>query len=310
MKIALYDVDSKIPNLALMKLARHHIERGDSVETFFPLAASSYDKIYASKVFDFSDFPYCDPDQMEIGGTGWNLSSALPPEIESLQPDYSLYPNFKGNLGFTMRGCRFRCDFCVVPRKEGQPVSTHTISDLMVNDSDFLVLLDNDPFGNPDWRDRFDEIRDRNLRVNFSQGINIRIITEEQASALASLKFTNLRGTNRQATFAWDRFKDERLILRGIERCEAAGIKAYQMQFYILVGFDTTPEEDMHRIRLILDRGADPYVMPFDRSDPYQKRLARWVNSRIARTIPWDDYNVNARRNSPDENLASSPGLI
>lgn len=301
MKVGVYDVDGKLPNLALMKLTRHHLERGHAVERYFPLAASSYDKIYASKVFAFSDGSLLDPQRMEIGGTGWDASKNLPPEIECLPPDYSLYPKFSANLGFTMRGCRFRCEFCVVPSKEGRPSSTNTIADLMVQDSDFLILLDNDPFGNPDWRVRFDEIRDRDLTVNFSQGINIRVITDEQAAALASLKYTNLNRTKRQVTFAWDRMRDERLILRGIERCKAAGIKPSAMQFFVLVGWDTTEAEDIHRIEMILKAGADPFVMPYRKDDARQKKLARWVNGRVCRSVPWRDFSMTRRRDCPQE---------
>lgn len=290
MKIALYDVDSKIPNLALMKLARFHMECGDIVEPYFALAASSYDKIYASKIFKFSSGAYLNPDRMEIGGTGYDMAIKLSPDIETLKPDYSIYPDFKDNIGFTMRGCRFRCDFCVVPKKEGQPVSTNSIDDLIVQDSDFLILLDNDPFGNPDWKDRFEEIRDRNLKVNFSQGINIRIITEEQANTLKSVRFRNLHNTKSQATFAWDKPKDERLILRGIDRCKAAGIKPWQMQFFILIGFDSSPEEDLYRVHMILDQGCDPYVMPFNKSNLYQMAFARWCNTRICKSVPWFEY--------------------
>jgi len=84
MKIAIYDVDSKIPNLALMKISRYHMERGDSVEMYAPLWADSFDKIYASKVFEFSDVSYLDPDRMEIGGTGWDKKVELPTEIEMI----------------------------------------------------------------------------------------------------------------------------------------------------------------------------------------------------------------------------------
>lgn len=293
MKIALYDVDSKIPNLALMKLARYHRECGDEVVKFdpgAPLFHADADLVYASKIFKFSPAPHLTND-MQIGGTGWDMSVALPPEIETIKPDYSLYPDFRHNIGFTMRGCRFACDFCVVPKKEGRPESTNTIGDLLVQDSKFLILLDNDPFGNPDWQDRFDEIRDRNLKVCFSQGINIRIITEEQAEALASVRFCNLKNTRNQASFAWDRPRDERLIVRGIERCKAAGIKPWKMQFFVLIGFDSTPEEDLHRVRFLLDQGCDPYAMPYDKSDPYQIAFCRWVNRRLCKSIPWEEYS-------------------
>ena len=287
-------MDSKIPNLALMKLARFHRDQGDAVEPFFPLATTSYDKIYASKVFAFTDGPYLDPDIMEIGGTGADMGGVLPEGIEALQPDYTLYPNFKDNIGFTMRGCRFQCDFCVVPKKEGRPISTNTVADLLVQDSDFLILLDNDPFGNPEWKARLREMQDRDLTVNFSQGINIRVITEEQAHELSKVKFTNFRRTSKQVTFAWDQPKDERLIMRGIERCKAAGIKPWMMQFFILIGFNSTPEEDHHRVRMILDQKADPYVMPFNKHDLYQSAFARWVNTRICKKVPWKDYRYGS----------------
>lgn len=292
--VALYDVDSKIPNLALMKLARFHHERGDTVEPFFPLAMPTYDKIYASKVFDFSEGLYLDPEQMEIGGTGVSLSKTLPPEVEALQPDYSLYPDFKHNIGFAMRGCRFDCEFCVVRRKEGRARPESIIKNLIVQDSDFLMLLDNDFFGNPQWAERLDEIRALDLRVNFNQGLNIRILTDEQAKALATVKFRNTKGTSKQVTFAWDKPKDERLVKRGLERCKQAGIKPWMIQFYILIGFDSTPEQDLHRIHRALEWGVDPFVMPFDKTQPYQKALARWVNGRICKTVPWKEYRHGA----------------
>ncbi|MBF0250598.1 MAG: hypothetical protein HQL35_08235 [Alphaproteobacteria bacterium] len=231
---------------------------------------------------------------MEIGGTGVDLGKTLPPEIEALQPDYSLYPGFKGNVGFSMRGCRRRCDFCVVPRKEGRPASASTIKDLIVQDSDLLILLDNDFFGNPEWGARLDEMRALDLRVNFNQGLNIRTINEEQAKALATVRFTNTKGTAKKITFAWDSPKDERLIKRGLDRCKAAGIKPWMMQFYVLIGFHSTPEQDLHRVHTILGWGADPFVMPFDKTQPYQKAFARWVNGRICKTVPWPEYRYAA----------------
>ena len=297
MKIALYDVDSKIPNLALMKLTRFYHDRDDDVVSFdpkFPLEHGTFDKVYASKVFKFSPTFDLDPERMTIGGTGWDLTTVLPPGIEALQPDYTLYPDFDGNIGFAMRGCRFRCKFCVVPQKEGRPRSNNAIADLLVNDSDFLYLLDNDFFGNPEWAERIKEIRDLDLRVNFSQGLNIRIITNEQCKALASVRFVNSSGKYKMVTFAWDQPKDERLIYRGIERCKTAGIKPWMMQFFVLIGFDSTPEEDLHRVQSILAVGADPYAMPYDKADPYQKAFARWVNRRLCKTVPWEDYSYGA----------------
>ena len=290
MKIGLLDVDSKIPNLALMKISQWHKQQGHKVEHYMPLAHHLYDKIYASKIFNFSNGSDIQPD-MIVGGTGIDLKISLPVEIDLMTPDYSLY-NYPHNMGFAMRGCRFKCSFCVVPEKEGKPKSSNTIAELWTQrSSDFLVLLDNDFFGNPEWSDRIEEIKELDLKVNFSQGLNIRIISERQAQALASVKFRNLNNTYKQVTFAWDQINDEKVIKRGFQRVVDAGIKAHQMQFYVLIGYDTTPEEDMHRVMMLKEWGCDPYVMPYDKTDRYQKRFARWVNHRaIFKSCTFEEY--------------------
>ena len=303
MRVALYDVDSKIPNLALMKLARHHRERGDSVSWYEPLWATQYDKVYASKIFDYSYGANLDPQQMEIGGTGWDKTKALPAEIEVLQPDYSLY-NYPHNIGFTMRGCRFRCKFCVVPEKEGKPYANSTIEEIwQQRGSDFVVLLDNDFFGNPEWAARINEICKHDLRVSFSQGLNIRIITEEQARALASVQFRNQSGGKKQVHFAWDQWGKgtERLIEQGFERVTRAGVRPYQMAFFVLIGWNTTEEQDLYRINKLHGMGCDVYVMPYNRKDSYQMALQRWNNGHAWRSVSWQDYKHNYKRTGADD---------
>jgi hypothetical protein len=298
MKIALYDVDSKIPNLALMKLSRFHRDRGDDVGMYLPLFSHTYDKIYASKIFDYSDGSDLDPDQMEIGGTGYDLNVNLPPEIEKLQPDYSLY-NYPHNIGFTMRGRRFRCKFCVVPEKEGAPYENNTITEIwQQRDSDFVMLLDNDFFGNPAWADRIAEILKYGLRVSFSQGLNIRIITDEQADALASVEFRNQSGKARLVHFAWDQWGKgtEKLIDEGFARVTDAGVKPYEMTFFVLIGWHTTEEQDLYRIDKLHGMGCHAFVMPYDRKDPYQKALSRWNNRHVWRSVPWPDYRYGGWR--------------
>ncbi len=312
--VGIYSADERasIPNLALMRLAAFHKERGDIVEEYLPTDAGRYDKVYASNVFSFSEGrAYLDPARMEIGGSAWDLKKELPSEVERCPPDYSFY-DYPHSIGFTQRGCRFRCKFCVVPEKEGRPKSNSTIEEIWTNrSSDFVVLLDNDFFGNPEWRERIAELKKLNLRVCFSQGLNIRIVTDEQAKALASVRFWNLKLSRRQVHFAWDRFQDERLIDEGIARVKAAGVKAWQMAFFVLVGFDTTPEQDLYRVTKLKNLGCDPYAMPYDKSDTYQKRFCRWVNHRaIFNSVAWEDYisGVKSRRLSAAESAPSMFG--
>ena len=303
MKVAIFDVDGKIPNLALMKLSAFHKSQGDSVELYSPLFKHDYDKIYASKIFKFSDRSMLDESRMTIGGTGWDLKKNLPDEIESLVPDYSLY-GYPHNIGFTQRGCRLKCSFCVVPEKEGKPCGVNTIDELWTQrDSDFLVLLDNDFFGNPQWQDRIDEIADMRLKVSFSQGLNIRNMKQNQAEALAKVNFSNLNGTKKQVHFAWDDPRHEKLIHKGLRTCFDAGIKAYQMAFFVLIGYLSTPEEDLHRVEVLRSYGVDPFAMPYNKENYYQRTFARWVNRReIFKTVPWAEYGPGMKNRDIDEN--------
>ena len=296
MKIALFDVDSKIPNLALMKISTYHKSLGDDVVMYDPLWMNEYDKVYASTIFKFSDKSLVDEKRMEVGGTGWDLKTVLAPEIEKSNPAYTIY-GYPHNIGFTMRGCRFRCGFCVVPEKEGKHNTPMTISDLwQQRDSNFIMLLDNDFFGNPSWRDRVEEMTSNKLRISFSQGLNIRLIDKDQAEALAAVDYRSMKNTRRVVHFAWDQYGagTERLIMKGIELCVDAGIRPSHMMFYILIGYNTTPEQDLYRVEKLRGLGCDPYVMPYNKEDRYQKNFARWVNHKaLFKSVDWVDYEPN-----------------
>lgn len=290
--IGIYDVDSKIPNLALMKISAWHKERGDDVEMYFPIFRSRYDDVYASKIFNFSSSRDIWSDKMKVGGTGWDISVELPEEMEAMSPDYTLY-NYPHSIGFTMRGCRLKCSFCVVPQKEGGPKPNNTIEEIWTQrDSRFIMLLDNDFFGNPEWSDRIEEMKAFRLKVNFSQGLNIRNLKPEQAAALESVQFVNSRGNSRYVYFAWDDPRHEKLIHKGIQVCVDAGIKAHQMAFFVLIGYHSTPEEDLHRVEVLRKYGCMPFAMPYNKFDPYQKKFCRWVNRKeLFKSCSWSEFS-------------------
>lgn len=293
-RVGIIQVDGKLPNLALMQIASYHEKRGDSVEWYNGnLYESQYDLIYASKIFSFSETPDLPKGKSFIGGTGIDFFNRLPEEIESENISYSLYPNCNYHIGFSMKGCRFACKFCCVPKKEGRPRVNSTIDDLLTNPNggNKLMLLDNDFFGGSEWKQNLLRITELKLKVCFVQGLNIRIITDEQAELLSKCNYKNSKFNQKYLTFAWDRYNDGKIVKAGIERCNRAGIKCNQMQFFVLVGFDTTPDQDMERVMTLRDLGCMPFVMPFNKSDPYQKAFTRWVNNRaVFKSCKWDDY--------------------
>jgi len=292
-KVGIIQVDGKLPNLALMKICGYYEKQGDEVEWFQGnLFENLYAKIYASKLFNFSKMPEL-PYKTIIGGTGIDFYNKLDQEIENCDPSYSLYKSCSYHLGFTMKGCRFNCSFCCVPKKEGRPYLNNDIDEILINPNggNRLILLDNDFFGGANWKSNLNRIIELKLKVCFVQGLNIRIITTEQAELLSVCKYYSSKFTHRYLTFAWDKYKDRKIVLKGVEICNKAGIPSDKMQFFVLIGYDTTPEQDMERIETIRMLGALPFVMPYDKTNSYQKRLARWVNHRaIFKTVKWSDY--------------------
>ena len=296
--VAVMQLDGKIPNLALMQIASYHKRIGDTVRWWDgPLFPS--DKVYASKIFDFTDLDL--PEYVVLGGTGVDVQRRLPEEMNGagIAGAWSLYPKYKNHVGFSERGCRLNCKFCVVPQKDGRPTKAASIEELLNNPlgEDRLVLLDDDFLGHPEVEDVFEELIDRDLTVNFICGLNIRLITERQAELLSRTKFINNSFGSKQVSFAWDNIKDERLILRGFNRCVEAGVKPREMQFFVLIGYDSTHEQDMHRVQTIRDLGSDPFVMAYDRKVQYQKDFQRWVNHRaIFNSVKFEDYKPATKK--------------
>lgn len=298
MKIGLLQVDGEHPNIALMQISAYHEAIGDTVHWYEgPLFDYVYDKIYASKIFDFSELPPL-PSHALVGGTGINFTNTLPEDIALMPPSYTLYPKCRYHVGFSMKGCRFRCKFCCVPQKEGRPKHNSNINDLLLNPNggNRLMLMDNDFFGSPNWKEDLNTIIDLKLKICFVQGLNIRIITTEQAELLAKCNFYNAKFKKKYLSFAWDRFNDGRIVFEGIKRCNDAGIPSNKMQFFILIGYDTTHEQNLERVIRLHQAGCLPFVMPYNKFDPYQKAFTRWVNMRsVFNSCTWDNYKYKIK---------------
>jgi len=277
-RVLLVDVDSKIPNLALMKVSAYHKAQGDEVG----FAVESPDKVVASVVFSQNRWKadglrFMFPDaEVVAGGSGYDLSTTLPDEIERLKPDYDLYPDIEYSLGFTTRGCIRRCPFCVVPTKEGRFRRAQHISEWHDERFDAVVCLDNNVYADKAWFfENTDFVLEQGLRYNAIQGMDIRILDEEIAGRLADLKWSG------QMHFAFDRVQDEPAIRRGIRMLQDAGIRTrHDVSVYVLVGFDSTPKEDLRRCEVLKEIGATPFIMQYKRT-AWTKHLARLNRPQI-----------------------------
>jgi len=317
MNVLLLDMDSKIPNLALMKLAAHHREVGDQVELRHAKNAGSlqprfgdpaWDRVYGSLIFERTK-PLAEHAQklypgIELGGTGWNLVTTLPDEIEAMRPDYSVYPKRSVSIGFTQRGCRLECGFCVVPRKEGKVRPVATLGEIWRGDPypRDLILLDNDFFGNPHWESLIEEARTGNYRVCWNQGINARMLNDKVAKAISTARYYDDQFKRPRLYTAWDGLKDERVLFRGLNALKKHGVAPNRIMVYCLIGYESgeTHEERDYRRAKLREFGARPYPMPFTREGELGKELVafqRWVIQRKDQFVPWEKWWGGAKGN-------------
>lgn len=309
MRIGLIDVDGhNFPNLPLMKLSAWHKAQGDSVEWYQPLFSGHMDRVYMSKVFSFTpDYQYyVDTDELIRGGSGYAIHTEngkevfcseehhnLPDEIEHIYPDYGLYPELTKDTayGFMTRGCPRGCDFCIVGKKEGRRAYTVAPLSEFWNGQKNIVLLDPNPIAVPDWKNNLQQLIDSKAYVDFSQGLDIRIMTEEKANYIKQIKL-------KMVHFAWDRFEDKEMIIPKLKMFkEITGLDRRKTTVYVLTNFNTTFSQDLERVYTLRDLGYDPYIMVYQKnsldSHAPVRLLQRWVNNKLVfRTInSFEEYD-------------------
>lgn len=274
MKIGLIDVDGhNFPNYALMKISSYHKQKGDDVEWAMPLN-NDYDVVYKSKIFTFTPDDMTPWDAKVIqGGTGYDIKSRLPEEIEKVVDlDYSIYPQHDCTLQFFSRGCIRKCPFCLVREKEGY---IHEVTPTNLNPNGKRIeVLDNNFFANPSWKKSVEWLLDANQKVKL-HGVDVRIINEEQSFWLNKLKIDG------KIHIAWDL---PQIDLTEKIKTMVTHINPNKITCYVLIGFNSTKEQDLKRVRTLKEFGITPFVQPYRDFEnmrtptQYEKDFARWAN--------------------------------
>jgi hypothetical protein len=276
MQISLINIDSKIPNLALAKIAKYHEGLGDTVIYDCPLEKA--DKTYVSCVFTKNKHKaeqYIG--RAEIGGSGYSLDITLPPEIEEIKP--------RINYGFTTRGCIRNCDFCIVPKKEGKIRIVGDLLDLWDGKSKLITVMDNNIIALPEhFTIVCQQAIDNKIKVDFNQGLDHRLLTDELCKTLARTPHLEYR-------FAFDHPSYKKTVDRAIDILLSNGIK--RSTWYVLVGFNTTFEDDLWRCNYLKERNQNVFVQRYEtvQYDVKYSLLARWGNQHhIFQSYTWDKF--------------------
>ena len=207
-----------------MKISAYHKSRGDMVEWWTPM--KQYDRVYSSKVFDFTpENPYL-PECTIRGGTGYPdipINKELSPEIDAMFPDYSIYPTCDYAIGYITRGCPNNCRWCVVPRKEGQIRAYRDWKELVRPDSKKLVLMDNNILSCEFGISQLESMIGSGYAIDLNQGMDARLVTERAARILARLKWI------RFIRFSCDQTAQIEAILHAAALLAEYGVKPYRL---------------------------------------------------------------------------------
>jgi len=296
--IVLVNMDSKMTNLALKKLQIFHEQQGDKVRQIkdneetvlpYPLIVSDADKIYVSCIFDWNK-PRCKKWEglAEIGGSGYSLTTELPPEIDSIKPHI--------NMGFTTRGCIRKCPWCIVPEKEGKVHVVGDIYDLWDGKGKTIIVMDNNILALPEhFLTIAKQLKKENLMVDFNQGLDHRLLTNQICQELFSLKYPGSMGS--KIRFAFDHISYKKSVLKALKMLKKNGLKDWRTRWYVYVGTYDTLDTVLERVNLLrehkqavfLMRDRDKTVMA---NEQYAKMYV-WTNHiDIFAHIAFEDFNM------------------
>ena len=284
--IGIYNLEPKYTNIALEKIKLFYLTHNEGVRDYNPLEHLLFDKIYCSSIFTFTDKSYV-TDDMICGGSGFDLTTTLRSETEEMKP--------KINMGFATRGCIRNCPFCIVPEKEGNIRVAGDIYDFWDRESKKLIILDNNILALPDhFKYICDQIKNENLMVDFNQGLDHRLLNDEIAEKLRSLRYKEYR-------FAFDSINYESSVRKAIDILHKHEIK--WSMWYVLVGFDTTYNEDLSRLLMLKSHDQRVFVQRYNnKTNPFYTELAGWANQhQLFHKYTFEEF-LERRRNKKKVN--------
>jgi hypothetical protein len=290
---------TRYPPLGLLKLAGYHRNLGDRVRLARGTGDGfNADLIYVTSLFSYAWKPVHEsvaeckrlhpgvkvilggiyaslmPDHAASSGAD-EVVKGIHEEAESCMPAWDLVPEWDGSILFSSRGCPRRCGFCSVPRLEGKLRIVHDRIEPMVYPAHSRIILwDNNILGSQHWRSIIDELQQIDKKVDFNQGLDARLVTDEVAQRLAGLKIDVIR-------LAYDDSRNRNCLQKAIERISSAGFRKRDIIVYCLYNYTDSADDFFERVRDLISWGVTSYPMRFE---PHRSLVKnRYVSPRWTR---------------------------
>lgn len=275
-----------------------------------------------------------------IGGSGWDdytpgkfVITDLPPEIKAVPHKYTyeLY-DIDYSIGKTSEGCHVKCGWCMVWRKEGAVEKRVNRIEELLNPkyyernpdgslkypgSDHIILMNNNSLADPGFYDDVGAINDLKLSVHWDQANDITLVNDKNAHALSTVNYRGFTGKHKALYFAADAVVKHKIdpktgkkvsydmlnvIPEKVKLLNEYGIKPRHLNWYMLIGFNTTLEEDLARFHMLNDLGCNVFAMVFRDltgkvyvdsqgrpQAPHVRPLRDWINGHAFRNVK--DFN-------------------
>jgi len=294
---------SKYPPIGLLKISSYEKSMSNTTELVRKLnfPKKRPDKIYVTSLFTWAWHPVWRairkykawfPDvEIWLGGL---YASLLPEhaqlsgadkiyrgifwEVENLLPDYSLVPKWNGSIVWASRGCNNKCTFCAVPKLEGDlKCEKSSIKKYIWKGHTKIIFFDNNILATKYWKDIFEELIELNMQVDFNEGLDARLLSDEACTLISKMKIPIIR-------LAYDMPPQRYYVKRAINLLHEKGISKRDILIYALFNFNESPDEYLERILEILEWGAVCYPMRFQPCVTLEKDSyvsPKWTQERL-----------------------------
>ncbi|MEK7477208.1 MAG: cobalamin B12-binding domain-containing protein [Candidatus Coatesbacteria bacterium] len=276
---------TKYPPLGLLKIGAHHKRLGHEVRLVRGQLEDGWkpDAVYITSLFTYAygavhqmiDYyaATCKRTRIVVGGIYATLCAdqlerkygkrinvqrgVMGEHIDRILPDYSLVPDWTTSIVFSSRGCIRRCPYCSVKMLEPVFAAYPSIKNQIWPEHKSIVLWDNNFLASPHWEKVCSELEALGKEVDFNQGLDARLVTQDVARRLMRLRLKMVR-------FAYDSLQVREPLRRAIEVFKGLGLRGREISVYCLYNFQDTPEDFRQRVSDLLTWGVVAYPMRFE----------------------------------------------